>query len=68
VVAQSTIGHGLDISMDWIGLDWIGLELRSRSAPFVMLFSMTNVATVVKETMECKALLDVLSFTDILHI
>jgi len=23
---QPRVGHGLDASMDWIGLDWIGLD------------------------------------------
>jgi len=23
---QTRVGHGLDASMDWIGLDWFGLD------------------------------------------
>jgi len=26
VVRQARVGHGLDSSMDWIGLDWVGLD------------------------------------------
>ena len=26
ILLQSRVGHGLDPSMDWIGLDWIGSD------------------------------------------
>ena len=26
LLVQHRVGHGLDASMDWIGLDWVGLD------------------------------------------
>jgi len=26
ILVYTRVGHGLDSSMDWIGLDWIGLD------------------------------------------